>query len=64
VPGIAGIGVLGGVLGTWRKLPAPGSRKSSGETLFDALMPPHPAPNIERAEKNASHSHLPFDLTQ
>jgi hypothetical protein len=39
----------------------PGKRKSSGDTLLDALMPLHPVTS-KRAGKNASRRNLRFDL--
>ncbi len=46
-----------------RKDPAPGSKKSSGETLWPALMPLQPAIASGTAASSASHRNFRFNLT-
>jgi hypothetical protein len=41
----------------------PGMMKSSGETVFDALMPPQPAVSPETATNMASHKKFHLNLT-
>jgi hypothetical protein len=41
----------------------PGSKKSIGETVRDALMPPQPASSKEPAEKTARQKHFQLILT-
>jgi len=41
----------------------PGMKKSRGETLLEALIPPQPAARSSRARNDADRSNLPFDLT-
>jgi hypothetical protein len=41
----------------------PGRKKLAGETLWLALMPPHPAPKSASTAGIASHRNLHFNLT-
>jgi hypothetical protein len=47
-----------------RNPPAPGSKKSRGDTLLEALMPPQPATSSSMARHDADRSNLPLELTQ
>jgi hypothetical protein len=47
----------------FKKCPAPGKRKSIGETLVPVLMPLQPAPNTPSAASIASHGYFQFNLT-
>jgi hypothetical protein len=47
----------------FKKCPAPGKRKSAGETDPLALMPLHPALNNVKNTSIASHKKLQFNLT-
>jgi hypothetical protein len=58
-PGIASRGVYW----RWKRL-LPGSRKSSGETLFEALMPLQPAPRGKAAAPIANRRIFQFNLTE
>jgi hypothetical protein len=53
----------GGEYCIWRKLPAPGSRKSSGDTLLLALMPLHPAPSARTLAQVANCAVFQSNLT-
>ena len=41
----------------------PGSKKSSGETVLDALTPPHPAVNSGTAASRAKYKKIQLNLT-
>jgi tetratricopeptide (TPR) repeat protein len=53
----------GGMFCMCSKCPAPGSRKSSGETLFEALMPLQPASSDNRLPQPAPRTIFQFNLT-
>jgi hypothetical protein len=48
---------------TMMKWPAPGKKKSNGETLWLVLMPLQPAPNSAKIAGIASSSNLQLNLT-
>jgi hypothetical protein len=56
-------GALVGDGSAFRKCPAPGKRKSMGETDVPALMPLHPAPASVKNTSIASRGKLQFNLT-
>ena len=47
----------------FRKCPAPGKKKSMGETVVPALMPEQPAPNSVKNAGIASRDKFQFNLT-
>jgi hypothetical protein len=47
----------------FRKCPAPGKRKSMGETVVPALMPEQPALDSVKNTSIASHNKFQFNLT-
>jgi hypothetical protein len=53
----------GGVARIWNKPPPPGSRKSSGDTLRVAEIPPHPPPSKPSITTNPSKREFPPDFT-
>jgi len=57
----AGAFVIGG--SALRKCPAPGNKKSKGETLSLALMPAQPVPRSASTAGIANHIKLHFNLT-
>ena len=57
----AGALVAGG--SAFKKCPAPGSKKSKGETLWLVLMPAQPAPKSASATGTASQGNLQYNLT-
>jgi hypothetical protein len=56
-------GAFVGAGSAFRKLPIPGKKKSSGETVFDALMPPQPVIINEHVASNARHRKFHLILT-
>src|ERR1035438_9260586 len=55
--------VVAGAGSAFKKLPIPGKKKSSGETVFDALMPPQPASSNEMAGSMAKGKIFQLILT-
>ena len=59
--GEVGVAVAGGAsLGSTRI--SPGKKKDAGDTLWEALIPPHPASNKPRAGIIAKRNHLQLSL--
>jgi hypothetical protein len=55
--------VGGGVYCMRKKPPPPGIRKSIGDTLFEALMPLHPAPSTRTLAPIANRAVFQSNLT-